>query len=254
MFFTRSNKKIINLFVVSLFILVFLFASRQTYGQLLPYFPYSPTLANPLFNSILTGIPNGLTTPYYPLFSPFSVFNNIGAVSNTGYNSVNSILPITRLALPPQATIAGGLLPFTNPLVNPFLSPYSIAASYFAAALVPADVAGSWAGQWISTFLTAGIITGDLSITLAQVGSDVTGTAVFLFNKILKFGASVVGTVEGNALTLTSTVVTSPLGTMTFDVTFVATVTNDTMEGTYEVINLITGLIAEQGTFTAVRL
>jgi hypothetical protein len=132
-------------------------------------------------------------------------------------------------------------------------NPYTAAAFYYAAA-VPADVSGSWAGTWTSSFLAGGVITGELSMTFAQVDVDVTGTAVFLLNKILKYGAYVAGTVDGNILSLNSTVTTSVTGTMTFDVTMVATVNGASMEGTYEVLNLATGLISEQGTFVATRL
>ena len=226
-----------------------------------PYFQsILPTFSNSIYGaSSLSSAIN----PYASIYNPFSFYS--------GFNSV------TRAPYYPQASIAGSLIPFanpfvssfanpftssfanpfassfTNPLLSPLANPYTAAAFYYAAA-VPADVSGTWAGTWTSSFLAGGVITGELSVTLAQIDADVTGTAVFLLNKILKYGAYVVGTVDGNLLTLTSTVVTSVTGTMTFDVTLVATVNGTSMEGTYEVISLATGLISEQGTFVATRL
>jgi hypothetical protein len=181
-----------------------------------------------------------LINPYLGLYNPFSVFNSYSSFNNTPFF--------------PQANVAGGLIPFTSLYANPFAFPYTAAANYFIAQVLPANVAGTWSGVWTSTFLAGGVIVGDISMTLTQTDTEVAGTAVFLLNKILKYGAYVVGTVEGNTLTLTSTITTSVTGTMTYDVTFTATVTDLSMEGTYVVINLATGLVAEEGTFAATRL
>jgi len=226
------------------------------FGQLFFIPPYFQSFL-PAFSNSIYGAPSfsSAINPYASIYNPFSLYS--------GFNSV------TRASYYPQASIAGSLIPFANPFVssfanpfvnsfaNPFVSPlanpYTAAAFYYAAA-VPADVSGTWSGTWTSSFLAGGLITGELSMTFAQVDIDVTGTAVFLLNKILKYGAYVAGTVDGNILTLNSTVTTSVAGTMTFDVTMVATVNGTSMEGTYEVINLTTGLISEQGTFVATRL
>ncbi|MBN2372288.1 hypothetical protein JXL19_00670 [bacterium] len=258
MFFSSHNTRIINDhkllkgFVFGVILILFIMESLPVCGQILPYSLltqlYLPLLSNNYFNNYST---NSLfnTNPYIGLYSS-GLYNTLPA-----YNTYNSFAALNRTPYYPQATLAGSLIPFGNPYyTNPFLFPYNAAAVYFAAAVTPANVAGSWAGQWVSTLLTAGVVTGDLSITLAQNDTDVSGTAVFLLNKILKYGAYVVGTVEGNVLTLTSTVVTSPTGTMTYDVSITATVTDTFMEGTYKVINLSTGLVTEQGSFTANRL
>lgn len=234
------------------------------FGQLSFIPPYFQSFV-PTFSNSIYGAPSfsNVINPYASIYNPFSFYG--------GFN------PVTRVSYYPQASVAGSLIPFTNPfassfanpfassfsnpllssfanpLLSPLANPYTAAAFYYAAA-VPADVSGTWAGTWTSSFLAGGVITGELSITLAQADIDVTGTAVFLLNKILKYGAYVIGTVDGNILTITSTVTTSVTGTMTFDVTMVATVNGTTMEGTYEVISLATGLISEQGTFIANRL
>lgn len=228
--------------------------SSHCAGQILPYLPftqsYTPFYSNPYIGAGILPYnrisqytflnPYNISNPYIGFYNPFSVLNS--AFSQFAGSS-----------LYPQASVAGGLVPFNSYLINPFVPPYFAAAAYFAA-VTTADVSGSWSGTWLSTFLAAGAVAGDLSITLAQNGTEVTGTAAFLLNKVLKYGATVVGTVDGNLLTLTSTVVTSIAGTMVFDVTITATVTDLTMEGTYSVINLSTGLLAEEGTFIASRL
>ncbi|MGA1795141.1 MAG: hypothetical protein ACMUIL_04690 [bacterium] len=234
------------------------------FGQLSVIPPYFQSLV-PTFSNSIYGAPSfsNVINPYASIYNPFSLYSGFNSFSRTAYY--------------PQARVAGSLIPFGSPFassyanpfvssfsspfassfansfVNPFANPYTAAAFYYAAA-VPADVSGTWAGTWTSSFLAGGVITGELSMTLAQADSDVTGTAVFLLNKILKYGAYVVGTVDGNVLTINSTVTTSVTGTMIYDVTMVATVNGTTMEGTYEVINLSTALISEQGTFVANRL
>lgn len=237
----------------SLFSLIFLtclIVIVPVFGQILNYVPYTQLSLFPFSNPYSINY-NGLSSfsllsPYVAGYNPYlnPTFNALGTLSRT----------FSYPQLYPQANVNGSLVPFANPVFNPLPLPYNIAASYFAAALIPADVSGTWFGQWASSFLAAGVVVGELSITLAQNGTDVTGTAVFLLNKVLKYGAYVTGTVEGDVLTLNSTIVTSATGTMTFDVTIVATVAGTSMEGTYEVINLATGLISEQGTFTATRL
>jgi len=219
-------------------------------AQILPYFSpiqlNSSQLWNPYLNPLYApatnfGIPSyGSLSPYQWLYSPFSVLNNLVSLNKT--------------TLYPQASLAGSLIPFTPFYWNPFTVPYNAAGTYFASAVTDVDVAGTWSGVWISTFLAGGVTTGDLSLTLAQSGTNVTGTVAFFLNKILKFGADVVGSVEGNILTLTSTVIPGAGGTKSFDVTITATVNVASMDGTYLVINNVTGNIAEEGTFTATRL
>jgi hypothetical protein len=241
-------KKVINCRLLFVFLLICSFSvmgNISAQGQIFPYSPYIqpffPLSSNTYnLNPYSSGIPTSLTNPYLGLYNPFSLFNSFSYFN--------------RAPLYPQATAAGGLIPFTSFYTNPFAFPYNAAAAYFAAAVLPADVAGAWAGVWTSTFLLGGVITGEISMTLTQTDTEVAGTAVFLLNKILKFGAYVVGTVDGNILTLNSTITTSVTGTMTYDVTFIATVTDVSMEGTYVVINLATGLVAEEGTFAATRL
>lgn len=252
MFFNHLNKNTIRKLllikgcVFTLVLLICLTGTIAALGQFFPYFPFSqpyfPVFSNTYLNN-------------YIGFSPFNGFNPYitGYNAFPAYNALTSFNALNTPPFYPQASVSGGLIPFGSIYTNPLAFPYS-AAAYFAAAVIPADVSGTWAGQWISTYLTAGIITGELSMTLAQSDVNVTGTSVFLLNKILKYGAYVIGTVEGNVLTLNSTVVTSATGTMTFDVTIIATVNDVNMEGTYEVINLVTGLITEQGTFTATRI
>lgn len=215
-------------------------------GQIFPFSPYVqpfiPLSSNTYnLNSYSPAISASLFSPYLGLYNPFSLFNNSFSLFNS-------------TPFYPQATAAGSLFPFTSFYTNPFPFPYTAAGAYFAAAVLPANVAGTWAGVWTSSFLLGGVITGEISMTLTQTDTEVAGTAVFLLNKILKYGAYVVGTVEGNILTLNSTITTSITGTMTYDVTFTATVTDVSMEGTYVVINLATGLVAEEGIFTATRL
>lgn len=230
--------------------LIFSLWGLQALAQIFPYSPYT----QPYFQLF----PN----PYTVNYTPNTVFNRIGAYNGINpfigvYNSfsvLNALSALNGTSLYPQANIAGGLVPFSSFYANPFLLPYNAAGAYFAAAVIPADVAGSWSGVWTSTFLAGGVITGDLSLTLAQVESDVTGTVAFFLNKILKFGADVVGSVSGNELTLTSTVIPGAGGTKTFDVTIAATVSGSSMDGTYLVINNVTGNIAEEGTFYANRL
>jgi hypothetical protein len=213
-------------------------------GQIFPYLPffqqYLPSFSNSYIN------PYAATNPYFGINPYLGIFNQSPLFSNPFSFSTSSFYP--------QANVAGGLIPFTSFNLNPFGFPYIPAATYFAAALTPVDVAGAWSGVWVSTFLAGGVTTGDLSITLAQSGTDVTGTVAFFLNKILKFGADVVGTVEGNILTLTSTVVPGVGGTKTFDVTISATVNGIEMDGTYLVINNVTLNTAEEGTFVATRL
>jgi len=234
----------LNIFVCVLICFFCSIGSIPAQGQIFPYSsygqPYFSFFSNPYFNPYNSVTSANFINPFIGLYNPFSTFNNFSSFSGTPYY--------------PQASIAGGLVPFANPYTNPFVFPYNAAAAYFAAAVTPADVAGSWAGTWTSIFLAGGVITGEISMTLTQSGTEVTGTAVFLLNKILKYGAYVVGTVEGNTLTLTSSVVTSVTGTMVFDVEIIATVTDIGMEGSYVVISLATGLVAEEGTFTAIRL
>ncbi|MGA1840162.1 MAG: hypothetical protein ACMUIU_06000 [bacterium] len=223
--------------------LVFFMQSIPASGQIFPYLPffqqYLPSLSNLFINPYAAANPYYSLNPYLGLLNQSPLFNNPFSLNTS--------------SLYPQASVAGGLIPFTGFNLNPFGLPYIPAATYFAAALTPVDVAGAWAGVWVSTFLPGGVTTGDLSITLAQSGTDVTGTVAFFLNKILKFGADVVGTVEGNILTLTSTVLTVG-GTKTFDVTISATVNGIEMDGTYLAINNVTASIAEEGTFTATRL
>ena len=227
--------------------LIFSLWGLQAWAQVFPYSAY--------------------TQPYLPIFpSPYALnytlntaFNRIGAYNLINpfigaYNSLsvlNAQPAFNGTSTYPQANLAGGLIPFSSFYANPFLLPYNAAGAYFAAAVIPADVAGTWSGVWTSTFLAGGVTTGDLSLTLAQVESDVTGTVAFFLNKILKFGADVAGTVSGNALTLTSTVIPGVGGTKSFDVTITATVNGSSMDGTYLVINNVTGNIAEEGTFYA---
>ena len=223
--------------------LLFALGSIPAFGQIFPYSPYLqsylPLASNSYLNNYGLFPSTNFSTPYLGFYNPFS--------------SLNSFPSFNRVPFYPQASIAGGLVPFTGFFANPLPFPYS-AAAYFAAAVTPADVSGTWAGTWVSTFLTGGVISGEISMTLTQNGTDVNGTAVFLLNKILKYGAYVVGIVEGNTLKLTSSVVTSVTGTMVFDVEIIATVTDIGMEGTYVVISLATGLVAEEGTFIATRL
>lgn len=252
MFHKYLNKKLINcciLFVFLIFCSFSIIGNILAEGQIFPFSPYIqpfiPLASNTYnLNSYNPAVPSSLTSPYLGLYNPFSRFNYSFSLFNSApfYPQVY-----------PQATAAGSLIPFASFYTNPFPLPYT-AAAYFAAAVLPADVAGTWAGVWTSTFLLGGVITGEISMTLTQTDIEVAGTAVFLLNKILKYGAYVVGTVEGNILTLNSTITTSVTGTMTYDVTFIATVTDISMEGTYVVINLATGLVAEEGTFTATRL
>jgi hypothetical protein len=212
-------------------------------GQVFPYFPlfqqYLPSLSSFFINPYAATNPYLGINPYLGLLNQSPLFNNPFSLNTS--------------SLYPQASVAGGLIPFTSFNLNPFSLPYVPAASYFAAAVTPVDVAGAWSGVWVSTFLAGGVTTGDLSLTLAQSGTDVTGTVAFFLNKILKFGADVVGTVEGNILTLTSTVVTVG-GTKTYDVTISAIVNGIEMDGTYVIINNVTVSTAEEGTFTATRL
>jgi len=235
---SRSVGKIILIILV--FGLLLFMSVIMARGQFLPYLPYYSQPYFP-FPTIPYFSPYIGTNPYIGLYNPFSFLNSTTSLIGS---------PIY-----PQASVAGSLIPFTGLYPSPFIPFYSAAAvNYIAAAVIPADVSGTWSGVWVSTFLAGGITTGDLSMTLAQAGADVTGTTAFFLNKILKFGADVVGTVEGNALTLTSTIVPSLLGTKSFDVTISAIVNGGSMEGTYVVINNVTGLVAEEGTFTAVRL
>lgn len=224
--------------------LVFCMQNIPASGQIFPYTSflqqYLPLASNLYINPYNTSSPYFRINPYLGLYNQFPEFNNPFSFSTSLFY--------------PQANIAGGLIPFTGFNANPFGFPYIPAAAYIAAALTPADVAGAWSGIWVSTFLAGGVTTGDLSITLAQAEIDVTGTVAFFLNKILKFGADVGGTVDGNTLTLSSTVVPSVGGTKTFDVTISATVNGIGMEGTYLVINNVTGSIAEEGTFTANKL
>lgn len=239
-----NSCNISRIVLVCLFLfLVFCMKSIPASGQIFPYLPFFqqnlPSLSNFFINPYVVTNPYFSINPYLGLLNQSPLFNNPFSLN------ISSLYP--------QANIAGGLIPFTSFNLNPFGLPYIPAATYFAAALTPVDVAGTWAGVWVSTFLAGGVTTGDLSITLAQSGTDVTGTVAFFLNKILKFGADVVGTVEGNILTLTSTVVTVG-GTKTFDVTISATVNGIEMDGTYLVINNVTASTAEEGTFTATRL
>ncbi|MGA1840156.1 MAG: hypothetical protein ACMUIU_05970 [bacterium] len=247
MFHRYLNKKVVNCCLLFTFLIFcsFIMVNISADGQIFPFPPYIqpfiPLASNTYnFSSYNPAIPASLTSPYLGLYNPFPLFN---------YN----FSPFSSTPFFPQATAAGSLVPFTSFYTTPFPLPYT-AAAYFAAAVLPANVAGTWAGVWTSTFLLGGVITGEISMTLTQTDTEVAGTAVFLLNKILKYGAYVVGTVDGNILTLNSTIVTSVTGTMTYDVTFTATVTDLSMEGTYVVINLATGLVAEEGTFTATRL
>jgi len=234
----------LNIFVCVLICFLSSIISIPAQGQIFPFssnFPsYFSFFSNPYFNPYSSVTSSNFVNPFVGLYNPFPTFNNFSSYNVSPYF--------------PQASIAGGLVPFAAPYASPFIFPYNAAAAYFAAAVTPANVAGSWAGTWVSTFLTGGVISGEISMTLTQNGTDVTGTAVFLLNKILKYGAYVVGTVEGNTLTLTSSVVTSVTGTMVFDVEIVATVTDIGMEGSYVVISLATGLVSEEGSFTAIRL
>lgn len=248
--------------VCALLCIILCLYGGSVFGQLPPYVPY---IQNPL--ALLTNLtinPSAQVAAYARPFSPFSWINPALSLYNP-WTSFGGYGVVDRTSWYPQASIAGGLIPFANPFVssfanpfaNPFASsfanPYTAAALYYAAA-VTADVSGTWTGVWTSTFLPGGITTGDLSITLAQSVSDVTGTVAFFLNKILKFGADVVGVVDIDTLTLTSTVIPGAGGTKSFDVTIKATVTDITMNGTYVAINNVTGNIAEEGTFTATRL
>jgi len=252
--------------VLALICIILCLYWSPVFGQLTSYAPY---IQNPL--SILTNLtinPSAQLAAYARSFSPFAWINPAISLYNPwtftgGYGVVN------QPSWYPQASVAGSLIPFANPFVssftnpfvsafaNPFVSafanPYTAAALYYAAAVTP-DVSGTWTGVWTSTFLAGGVTTGDLSITLAQLGTDVTGTVAFFLNKILKFGAEVVGVVDVNTLTLTSTVIPGAGGTKSFDVTITATVTDITMNGTYIAINNVTGKIVEEGTFTATKL
>ena len=252
MLFKCRNKRSIGhqislIGTISILIILFSFSGNiPAFGQIFPYSPYVqsylPLASSSYINNYNPFPLTNFLNPYLGLYNPFSSLNSFASLNR------NPFYPTY-----PQASIAGGLVPFTSFFANPFTFPYS-AAAYFAAAAIPADVSGSWAGTWVSTFLAGGVITGDISMTLTQNGTEVAGTAVFLLNKILKYGAYVVGTVEGNTLTLTSSVVTSVTGTMVFDVEIIATVTDIGMEGNYVIISLATGLVAEEGTFTATRL
>ena len=230
---------------------------RVAFGQLSPYVPYLqnplPLLTNPAINPVaLAAYARSFSSfawsnPGVSLYSPWTPFAGSGVVAPQSWY--------------PQAGIAGTLVPFVNPFaglsanpfVSPFANPYTAAALYYAAAVTP-DVSGTWTGVWTSTYLAGGVTTGDLSITLAQSGTSVTGTVAFFLNKILKFGADVAGSVDANTLNLTSTVIPGAGGTKSFDVTITATVTDTTMNGTYIAINNVTANIAEEGTFTATRL
>ncbi|MGA1790394.1 MAG: hypothetical protein ACMUIM_02830 [bacterium] len=239
-----NHRSFLNIFMCVLICFFCSIVSVPAQGQIFPYSSnvqsYFSFFSNPYFNPYSSVTSANWGNPFIGLYNPFPTFNNFSSFNGTPYY--------------PQASIAGGLVPFAAPYANPFVLPYNAAAAYFAAAVTPADVAGSWAGTWVSTFLAGGVITGEISMTLTQNGTEVAGTAVFLLNKILKYGAYVVGTVEGNTLTLTSSVVTSVTGTMVFDVEIVATVTDIGMEGSYVVISLATGLVSEEGTFIATRL
>ena len=237
-----------NISVYLIFCVISFTWSLPALGQIFSYSPYAqPYLSlfsNPFsytFNTSYNRIsPYSGINPNIGLYNPFLLLN--------AFNSINST------SLYPQANLAGNLIPITGFYANPFAYPYNAAGAYFAAAVTPVDVAGTWSGVWTSTFLAGGVTTGDLSITLAQVETDVTGTLAFFLNKILKFGADVVGTVSGNTLNLTSTVIPAVGGTKSFDVTITATVNAGSMEGTYFIINNVTGNTAEEGTFYANRL
>ncbi|MGA1845098.1 MAG: hypothetical protein ACMUIS_11100 [bacterium] len=244
--------------VCALLCIILCLYGRAAFGQLPPYAPY---VQNPL--PLLTNLtinPAAQSGVYARSFSPFAWINPALSLYNP-WTSFGGYGVVDRSFWYPQASIAGSLAPFAStlaspfasPFVSPFASPYSAAALYYAAA-VTADVSGAWTGVWTSTYLAGGVTTGDLSITLVQSGTTVTGTVAFFLNKILKFGADVAGSVDVNTLTLTSTVIPSAGGTKSFDVTITATVTDTSMKGTYIAINNVTGNIAEEGTFTATRL
>ncbi|MGA1795149.1 MAG: hypothetical protein ACMUIL_04730 [bacterium] len=244
--------------VCALLCIILCLYGRAAFGQLPPYVPYVqsplPWLTNLAIN------PSAQAAAYARSFSPFAWINPALSLYNP-WTSLGGYGVADRPSWYPQASIAGSLVPFANtlagpfanPFVSPFANPYTAAAFYYAAA-VTADVSGTWTGVWTSTYLAGGVTTGDLSITLAQSGSAVTGTVAFFLNKILKFGADVAGSVDVNTLSLTSTVIPSAGGTKSFDVTISATVTDTSMKGTYIAINNVTGNIAEEGTFTATRL
>lgn len=261
MFFnTQSKNWLLNVLIIIVILFTLLFSQKIVSAQLLGY-PF----INQAYLPVNLGLYNNTynLNPYYGISPYLSLYNPL----------VQNISLLNRTSTAAQASIAGALVPFANPLTtayNPFssilansLTPFATpvnylynaaVARYIAATTVPANVSGSWAGIWVSTFLAGGVTTGDLSITLAQLDIDVTGTVVFLLNKVLKFGAEVVGTVTGNSLILTSTVIPSAGGTKSFDVTLAATVIGNEMEGTYVVVNNVTGNTAEEGTFTATRL
>ena len=129
---------------------------------------------------------------YLSLYNPYQSFNAIGI--NSSYpqaTQAGGLVPFARFfpySYPLSFNPYGGFIPTGYPPTLPYTPVYNISAGYYvAAATTLEDVSGTWAGSWVSSYLAGGVTTGDLSMTFAQADTSVTGTIAFLLNKILTF-------------------------------------------------------------------
>ncbi|MEW5804233.1 MAG: hypothetical protein AB1847_19225 [bacterium] len=140
---------------------------------------------------------------------------------------------------------------YYGPAVSSPFRGAAAAGPYFINALLPADVIGSWSGTWTDS---TGLATGDMSLTLAQALSGISGTLALTIGGLARYGCAVSGVIDVDTLSISGTGLISSKLLLPYTITMDASVAGTAMTGTFTVTDRLLGTILQTGTFTANKL
>ncbi len=209
------------------------------YGLPNLFAPYIPNISNVYQNPFISYLPllNYFQNPYasYP-------YNNIQQAAVNPYQTYTTTNTYTQPNPYAQTNT------YTQPLPY-YQTNYTSQATTATAQGTLLTISGNWIGTWFTTLASGEVNTGEATLSLNQIGAELTGTVSFKLNGYPKLSSNMNGTITGAVITLVGSLFN---GSNIYSITLNGNISAGNLSGTYTVTNN-SGSVIESGTYNLAR-